>query len=214
MKKIVSLVMSVAMCLALFPTAYAIENSEAIKPNVVLNDPALNVPNEVIQDIIKDNPDAKEIIIYDYYEAKKDGHSDISTRGLPKVEDLVKITNEYDAFAKDEFVTSVAKGQSVTLSSKWTGTLQSSISGECTVSELSLLSSITKEYSTSFVFTGPPESSSCNSREYRVKFYENRGTYTARRSNGAPGCGGAWRTVSGNWSEPSKYAAYSVDKRI
>ena len=81
----------------------------------------------------------------------------------------------------------VARGQTQTLSSSWSSTLSCEISGDISSASLGITKSITKSYSKSDTFSGPPENSYYNCREFRVKFYENRGTYTAVLNSRFPG---------------------------
>ena len=81
---------------------------------------------------------------------------------------------------KNEFIISVAKGQTIQLSSTTTFSLEAN--------------------------------STANSREDRIKFYENQGTYTAVRQFGPTGMG--FEEISGTWSEPVKYLQYSIDHRV
>ena len=78
---------------------------------------------------------------------------------------------------KDAFVISVAKGSKVTLSQTWSESVSASVTHAEARTALKLNGTITKTYTKTQSFTGPPESSSYNSREYRVKFYVEDGTY-------------------------------------
>lgn len=184
------------------------------KPNIILDNKNLNVPSDIILDIIKENPDAGNIIIYDYYDSANESNTNITPSSLWRIKDLKKTVKQSNVVGKDSFVISVAKGQTSTLSSTWSASLSASATGELNVAKLNLTAKVEKTYSSSYKFNGPPESSTYNSREYRVKFYQNKGTYTAVYSSGIPGSGGAWHPVSGNYTEPTKYAAYSIDKKI
>ena len=55
------------------------------QPNIVINNSGEYIPNEVIQDIIRDNPGTQNIIIYEYYETEKNALSSFSINALPKV---------------------------------------------------------------------------------------------------------------------------------
>ncbi|GEM_PF-3746284 len=113
----------------------------------------------------------------------------------------------------DKFVISCAKGQTVQLSSTWSYTIAASVSGTTGCFTAGLSASITAQYSTSITFSGPPESSSCNTREFRCKFIEYRGT-----------CNEWWfwwpsgdissQSESGTFKEPLKTVSYSLDKTV
>ena len=122
-----------------------------------------------------------------------------------------KTTTRTNYAVNDHFIISVAKGQTITLGTKKTFSLKNSVTGKATASELELSGTLTAEYSASSTWQGPPEDSVYNGREYRVKFYENQGTYT-----GYSVLAGILidELESGTWSEPSRYLQYSRDYRI
>ena len=64
------------------------------------------------------------------------------------------------------------------------------------IKDLGLELTMTKEYSTEGSWSGPPEESQYNSREYRIKFFEDQGTYTGYQTfDGIP-----WSDLeSGTW---------------
>ena len=111
---------------------------------------------------------------------------------------------------KDAFVISVAKGSKVTLSQTWSESVSASVTHAEARTALKLNGTITKTYTKTQSFTGPPESSSYNSREYRVKFYVEDGTYKGYYITDM----GRGPSISGSFRNPLKYAEYSINKRI
>ena len=125
-------------------------------------------------------PDAVQITIYGYYEVPEPTVPEIAPQYVDKISKVNKTTTQYNVMTKNEFIISVAKGQTIQLSSTTTFSLEAN--------------------------------STANSREYRIKFYENQGTYTAVRQFGPTGMG--FEEISGTWSEPVKYLQYSIDHRV
>lgn len=121
-----------------------------------------------------------------------------------------KTTTRSNVTVSDKFIISVAKGQTIKLSKKKTFSYKGSISGKAKAKDLGLELTMTKEYSTEGSWSGPPEESQYNSGEYRIKFFEDQGTYTGYQTfDGIP-----WSDLeSGTWTEPSRYALYSRDSR-
>lgn len=120
-------------------------------------------------------------------------------------------TTEYKV--QNYFVISVAKGQVTTLEKKFSQSVQT---GFGTGSEAPYLASqirivLTAEYSTTLQFSGPPETSAYNSREYRVQFYA-RDVYW-KQDKLSPS-GGVVESRTGVGTEPTKYLLYSVDHKL
>lgn len=162
--------------------------------------------------MIEENPDAGRITIIEYSDEKResDGVRPMSVRGYS---DVKKTWSEYGVEVEDVFVTSVAKGQTKTLGTTWSHTLNCDITGGIDQVSLGIKASITKSYSVTDQFQGPPETGTNNSREYRVKFYENRGSYTALAHDDFPGFI-IKVPISGEFTEPEKFLAYSIDLTV
>lgn len=119
--------------------------------------------------------------------------------------------------AKDCFVTSVAKGQTITFTTEWsesyTLNLITEIDASLGVDIAELTASLGAEttYETTYTvsismqFTGPPEDSEYNSREYRVKFYHRARSYKFYVDG---------EKYTGRFWEPMHYAQYSIDKTV
>lgn len=125
----------------------------------------------------------------------------------------------YDALAKDEFKFSVAKGETVTLSTKYTGSLTGSFSGTVyNAADLGVNFTISCTYEKGTQYSGPSEDSIYNSREFRMKFYHNAGSYTQSRLATTyyymNPMSSETQTVTGTFTEPTKYLSYSIDKKI
>ena len=75
---------------------------------------------------------------------------------------------------------------------------------------LSLNQTLTREFSTSETFVGPPEESSSNSREYRVKMFQDEGTYYGQGASDM----GSIEYESGTWTNPTYYLEYTVDYSV
>lgn len=113
--------------------------------------------------------------------------------------------------AQDYFVTSVAKGQTKTLSSKFSRTLSTGLTaGEAYVTA-EIGASITVEYDITIEFQGPPEESACNSREYRVQFYARTVKFDQYMYD-------MWGNLegvkSGTANVPTRYLEYNIDHMV
>lgn len=199
-------------------TAFAKEEEkEAKQPIVIIEDAAAAVPNNVIQDIINENPDAGQITITGY------GTSDVNknnTSNQPMAlaagisfTNVVKNRTQSGVLAQTNFVISVAKGQTVAIGYEWSASLSCTITGGVDKDSLGITGSLSTKYSATQTFSGPPESSTNNTRAYYVKFFENRGTYTATCRDSSLGTTITY-PVSGSYTEPSSFTSYSVDSKV
>ncbi|MGN1070690.1 MAG: hypothetical protein ACI4P5_09745 [Candidatus Fimadaptatus sp.] len=121
-----------------------------------------------------------------------------------------KTTTKTRAVAQDNFIISVAKGQTITLGKEKTFNLKCTVTGKSSAAQLGLEGNLSVKYSASSTWVGPSESSEYNSREFRVKMYENQGRYTGYQRIGGVRVGDL---QSGTWTEPAGYAQYSIDSK-
>lgn len=216
MKKIVSLLLVFTLIFSSFAFASA---EQKYQPKVTIKEGVV-VPDNVIQDLVRENPNVGQITILEYGTCNKNEltsdkiENDITPNGIftKTYYDVKKTVTKTDICVKDELVISVAKGQSVTLEEKWSGSLSSNISGEISSAKLDITSKISKSYSATVSFAGPPENSKKNCRKYKVKFYEQQGTYIAKWHQGSVSSGTLkYGTENGTFSEPTHYLCYSTD---
>lgn len=117
---------------------------------------------------------------------------------------------------KNSFVISVAKGMKTTLERSFTASVTTKMSGDTPYISLECNARVEAKYSTKQEFSGPPENSRYNSREYRVRFLGNKYSWKQTKfkvsNNGKKVQKVATR--SGNYIKPSNYALYSVDRRM
>lgn len=172
---------------------------------VVIEEGASNMPQEYIDQIANENPNTK-IIISNYVTAPPE----ISPRLIMGAEITSKSITRSRYISKNVFITSVAKGSKLTLGTKFTASLSASVTHKQAKTALGLNSKITLTISATKSFSGPPESSQYNSREYRVKFYAEDGTYKGYYITDM----GRGSSISGSFTNPLDYAEYSVDKRV
>lgn len=211
---------------SLTPPASANEIQTSYNSNIVVNPNGLSIPQELIQDLIESNPDAGLITIYDYSEVPSVQDRTIQSYESPSA--LLPPTYVYryttsksvtqpDALVKDEFKFSVARGEKVTLSQTYTGSLKGSISGSpWDKGAIGAEITITAQYYKGTIYSGPPESSSYNTREFRMKFYEERGTWKQIREAISTINQEviATETKTGSYNKPTRYLSYSIDKTI
>lgn len=181
---------------------------------------AVVIPASAVNDILRDHPDASAVTKTGWHSGEPSSdRSGISPRRSYRDFTDVKITTtENGATLGTYFLISVAKGATATLSTEFTKTISTSVKlsvGESTTpssGDLGISSTVTAKVTTSKTFNGPSESSQYNSRAYYVRFYGDRGTWSATA---------VWSLnptrrpkVSGTWSKPTHYAEYSVDSTI
>lgn len=179
--------------------------SEEYNTEVIIEAPASNMPQDYIEQIAKENPNT-QVIISNFVEATPA----IQPRLFMGVQITEKKITKSSYVIKDAFVISVAKGSKVTLSQTWSESVSASVTHAEARTALKLNGTITKTYTKTQSFTGPPESSSYNSREYRVKFYVEDGKYKGYYITDM----GRGPSISGTFRNPLKYAEYSINKRI
>ncbi len=209
MKKLF-ITLSLALCMCISCSGHASAQAQTSFPSVTIEEEASNIPQELIDDILKENPDAEHITITEYVPAENNS-DDIVPYGYDYF-DITKKTTQSRVLAKTELVISVAKGQTTSLSSSWSATLSASVTGELPINKLNLGASVTQSYTRSDTFVGPPEGSQYKTRKYYVGFYEARGTYSALRVSDINPANRV--TITGNWSSPLDYVAYSTDSRV
>lgn len=223
------------MLLFIFSIASPI-NTYANSNDVILNisKDANDVPLEIVQQIVEENRDASSIRILEYGEIKDIGNSpeqmeNFDTESIPeygtslmfkykniKTYKTVKYKNQV---AKDEFKFSVAKGETVSLKTEYTGVLKGKISGQYfKKSNIGAEITIKGKYSKGTKYSGPPESSKYNAREYRMKFYQEVGTYKQVADKVTYYGLHIEKTEkvskTGSYKKPTKYVSYSIDKKV
>lgn len=181
MKKFLSLAISLVLTCCFFVSPVSAHESTLNNtlPDIVI-DSDVEIPENILEELQSEYPDAVQITIYGYYEVPEPTVPEIAPQYVDKISKVNKTTTQYNVMTKNEFIISVAKGQTIQLSSTTTFSLEANFAA--------------------------------NSREYRIKFYENQGTYTAVRQFGPTGMG--FEEISGTWSEPVKYLQYSIDHRV
>lgn len=176
--------------------------------SVISTTPVDESVERVIQDIRSENAYAISIVILEC------GYAEPSS--LKKSYDNIKKTvTRSDSPLDDKFITSSAKGMTLSSSTKFESSVNSLVTGKLNAKALGLTARLGFSMEPDYTLTGPPEYSKANTREYRVKFYGNTGTYTAAERSGLPGGAGMMmRDITGTWSEPLKYYIYAVDRAI
>ena len=127
--------------------------------------------------------------------------------------------NRTEYIAADFFVISVAKGQTQKLTKTWTQSMTTSasvnvgaayggVSGSVTGG---ISNTITCSYSAEIVWSSDGMKSGFNSREFRVRFFENRGTWH-QEATGWPS--GHTSYARGTFKKPIKYLEYSIDHTV
>lgn len=214
MLPLLSVIISVSMSIQAL--AIAPEEFDGVKyfsvgsnTEVVIEEGALDMPQEYIDQIVRENPNSL-VTISDYVKADPQISSQISPQFVLATVITKKTITKSKYVSANYFVISVAKGATVTLGVEWSKSLSASATHSAAKEPLKLNGTITKTYSASTKFAGPPENSSYNSRSYRVKFYAEDGTYEGYHIHDT----GQKIDISGSFRNPIEYAAYSVDSKI
>lgn len=219
-KKLLSTALCTIMFLGMTTTAFA--NDQEAQEILINVDPETNVtvviPSEYanqfdlseIQDIIENQHlnDGDRVIIHEVKEV-----SDSTNDVQPLFGYTYKTTKTSGSEwkAQDYFVISAAKGQTTTLSSKFSQTITTKFTVGDPFVKADIGGSVTAEYSVTHKFVGPPETSSYNSREFRVQFYAKTVTWTQKKINSS---NVVVDTKTGKADVPTKYALYSIDRKI
>ena len=207
-----------AVCL-LVSTAIA-DSSVTTGPAITLSGTGTSVPTEVIDQLIRDFPDAASIHITGWSAPPRNDVSAVPASLFYHYENITLNVAESNGTIKDMNVISCAKGATTQLVTEFDQTVSSSVSlagnfsGEnipvAGSAELGISNSVRVSISVTRTFSGPPESSEYNSREFRVRWYGRiggwHGTYVPLI--------GSSREVWGSWKEVIGYVKYSIDRYI
>lgn len=200
-------------------------------PPTVIIENDIDVPEEIIEQLIMENPDVGSIHILDYGDMEQNlvqpqivqpqiSSSLLDPIGWTSRYENIKTTltrHVADSLAKDEFKFSVARGETVTLSQTYEGSLTGSYTGSV-VGDIGVSFSVKATYLKGTTYSGPAENSAYNSREFRMKFYQDIGTYNQTadlvtyhylvKISSEP------KSFTGTYYKPTKYLSYSLDKKL
>ncbi len=167
-----------------------------------------------LMEIANSNPGSTEFTIYGKVYAGSTTQvgsakqSSVALAGLTYIGPVIKGYTETNAFESDRFMASCARGETKTVSSTITASLSPSYTGTA-LGGVGLNATISYSITSGSTLNGPPEGSSYNCREFRCKFYENRGNWAqCNMINGIP------LNLSGTFKEPAYYLSYSVDRNV
>lgn len=199
----------------------------AIGQTMVTIEPAAQrIPEECILDIVEDNPDSGNIIIYEWGGVgAKATQASVSPctfiypgdGGYYLGIETEKTLTRSRYVAEDQFCFSVARGETVTLSQSFTATLSLSLSGSPYIEgDLGLTASVSGTYQKSTTYTGPAESSPYNSREFRIKLFAEDGNWTQTQTyyNSLTDEVLAVQTETGTYTNPLEFCKYSIDHTV
>lgn len=236
MKKILSLVIILTIITSSFSTVFAKQtatktytNSDGDIINVTVDKKLPVIPEDVIQEIIDSNPELNNINITGVgfaettvdigqsnpntaslsSDSKEDESLNMVTASSVVIGPIIKTYTSTKKLVKDSFMASCARGETKTVSSTITSSLDLKTSGDVPWGSLELNGKISYSITKGTTLVGPPESSSYNCREFRCKFYENRGYWDQIVIiNNVP------LHLSGTFNEPNSYYSYSRDLNI
>lgn len=125
--------------------------------------------------------------------------------------DSITVTQTF-VQTRDDFILSIAKGETDLLSEDYVNSIASTVSGDTPVKLLGLNESLHVSIEAGTKLSGPPEESMNNSREYRVKYYCDEGSYKAGRENVY--LPSIREYIAGDWSSPVCGVLYCIDRYI
>ena len=126
--------------------------------------------------------------------------------------DVVITTDQTNIASKDDFIFSAAKGETALLADAIKMNFTASVAGHASAGVLGLTESLQVTFPEGTIFVGPPEESSLNSREYRVKFYLDKGSYKVKRENVY--LPSLQEYIAGSWTAPAFCITYCIDRYI
>lgn len=223
MKVAKMLISTLALFCVLTIPAYATS-----KPQIIIKDGATNVPQEVIDSLIEENPQAGVITIYGYGEFENNVKSSpVNTRPEQREANIMygptrtTFSNvRRGVTLKKEFKFSVAKGQSVTIKKRFTTSFSGTANGDpLEIGKLGLTLKVEGMFEVGTTYNGPAENSQFNSRSFFIDIYGETGNYTQTRTKttlieGGQPIGTVTETRQGTYKNPTTWRAYSADYYI
>lgn len=205
-------------------SAVAIADASASSgPTITLSGTGQNVPAQVIEQLVKDNPDAVSIRITKWTPSSS---AVVSTRdfvGPPAwyYISTTKSVTQSNVTLDDRHIISCAKGVTKTLTATFSHTVNSEISLSASIggegipaaaaADLGIASSSTVTITTTVSYSGPPEDSEANSREFRVRWYGDSGNWSGTLQHVVSG---ETASASGTWTGVVGSVEYAVDRFI
>lgn len=125
MKKFLSLAISLVLTCCFFVSPVSAHEStfNHTLPDIVI-DSDVEIPENILEELQNEYPDAVQITIYGYYEVPEPTVPEIAPQYVDKISKVNKTTTQYNVMTKNEFIISVAKGQTIQLSSTTTFSLE------------------------------------------------------------------------------------------
>lgn len=222
MKKWISLLLAAVMVMALPVSAlatepvrneYKITTSSGARIDVAIPRELAGMVDkrDIVQLVEGENlKDGERITIWDVGVAEEPP--------VPEIQPQILYTYETDIFPGGDdkpwasyFVTSVARGMTLTLESEFTKTLSITITSGTPYNSALIQGSVTAKYTETHQFVGPPEGSPYNSREYRVQFYYKDAIWFQKKLDLS---GNLLGSQKGQAKLPTKYLLYSVDHAV
>lgn len=113
---------------------------------------------------------------------------------------------------RDDFLFSFAKGESELLTEDYVSSISCKASGDTPVKLLGLNETFHAAIKAGTKISGPPEESGENSREFRIKYYCDKGSYKAGRVNVY--LPSIREYTAGSWESPACGVLYCIDRYI
>lgn len=110
MKKFLSLTISLVLTCCFFVSPVSAHEStfNHTLPDIVI-DSDVEIPENILEELQNEYPDAVQITIYGYYEVPEPTAPEIAPQYVDKISKANKTTTQYNVMTKNEFIISVAK---------------------------------------------------------------------------------------------------------
>lgn len=222
-KRIISFIVVLALILSLMPISVFAYDSGSREIRIKV-DPEIEVTVVISLNLLNDVSEAEIADLVRCLDLTNDDRVTILDVGYANQEPLVQPrslsyrttilgygSTEYKV--QNFFVISVAKGMTEKLETEFTKTVTTGFGtgSNAPYVSSSISKSVTAKYDVTFNFSGPPESSEYNSREFRVQFYAHDIYWQQDKLSPS---GGVVETRSGTGAEPTKYLLYSLDHKL
>ena len=200
-KRTVSLLLALFLLLLMLPVRAA-----SATPEVVLLPEAESIPCVELLSILRDHPNARRVTVY----LAQDCPAAPAGRG--KCASFTAAQS--DVYLRNDFVLSLARGQSGSPGEELTFSYDTEIEGDFAPSaaKLGLRKSADAALPADFTLSGPEENSSCNSRSYFVQWRGSIGCWRDYFVYDANPARQGW--ISGRFAEPARWIFYSIDERV
>ncbi|MEW8962480.1 hypothetical protein [Paraclostridium dentum] len=174
------------------------------------------VSDEEIKILIEEAREGDKVVVSDIFFNNNDINENEGNDVRPRISyysytKTSKSNVKYNQLIGSKFICSVAKGQKRSIKRDFS--MSSSVGGSYK-KLIEITGNGKASYSVNNTFSGPPENSRYNSREFRVKFVGESGRYTQRVYEVVGPKHNLKSTYTGTYKIPKKGLMYNIDRKI